>query len=73
MARASTTRASRRAPSTPAVDGRPADWSSRHVPWLPLASIVALASFTWLSYSFEQRASPVVRRRASVLWSGGRS
>jgi hypothetical protein len=50
MTRASTTRASRRAPSTPAKStDAPRSWSSLHVLWLPLASIVALASFTWLS------------------------
>ena len=49
MGKAATPKASRRLPSTPAqsTDG-PRSWQSLHVLWLPLASILALASFAWL-------------------------
>src|SRR5436305_682 len=50
MGRASTTKSSRRLPSASAqsTDG-PRSWQSLRVLWLPLAWIVALASFVWLS------------------------
>ena len=68
MGRASTTKAPRRVPSArlPSTDG-PRSWCSVHVLWLPLASIVAFASFSLLPRIRSNNALLVSFVAASVV------